>query len=93
MDIDHTCAMLKAALADELDSIPAREDPAFKLHLPTGCPGITDEVFHPESTWSDKAAYKNRAYEHALAFSGNFRQFEHMVSYEVMKAGPMGQSN
>jgi phosphoenolpyruvate carboxykinase (ATP) len=91
MDINHTRAMLKAALAGELDSIPVREDPVFKLHVPTSCPGIADEVLHPESTWSDKTAYKTKAHELALAFRENFRQFEDMVSDEVNSAGPLGQ--
>ena len=93
MDINHTRAMLKAALTGELDNAPMREDPVFRLHVPTSCPGIDDEVLHPESTWTDKAAYKTKAYELAVAFRENFRQFEDMVSDQVKNAGPLGHAD
>ncbi len=92
MDINHTRAMLNAALSGELNDAAMREDPVFKLHVPLSCPGIADEVLHPESTWSDKAAYRAKVNELALAFRENFRQFEDMVSDEVKNAGPAAGS-
>lgn len=92
MDINHTRAMLNAALAGELDDVAMREDPVFKLHVPLSCPGVEDDVLHPESTWSDKEAYKAKAHELAICFRENFRQFEDMVSEDVKNAGPVIES-
>jgi phosphoenolpyruvate carboxykinase (ATP) len=89
MDINHTRAMLNAALAGELDDVAMREDPVFKVHVPMSCPGVDDDVLHPESTCSDKKSYKAKAHELALAFRENFRQFEDMVSDDVKNAGPV----
>jgi len=88
MDINHTRAMLKAALSGELDKVSMHEDPVFGVQVPETCPGVSDDVLRPESTWSDKAAYKAKACELASAFKENFRQFEDMVSEEVKNAGP-----
>ncbi|MGD2160255.1 MAG: phosphoenolpyruvate carboxykinase (ATP), partial [Gammaproteobacteria bacterium] len=88
MDINYTRTMLGAALSGQLNNVAMREDPVFRLLVPKTCPGIADEILHPESTWSDKALYETRAQELALAFRENFRQFEDMVSNDVKNAGP-----
>lgn len=88
MDINHTRAMLKAALSGELDKVSMHEDPVFNVMVPETCPGVSDDVLRPESTWSDKAAYQTKACELVRAFRENFRQFEGMVSEQVKNAGP-----
>ena len=88
MDINHTRAMLNAALSGELDKVNMHEDPVFGVLVPETCPGVSDDVLRPESTWSDKAAYQTKACELARAFRENFMQFEDMVSEEVKNAGP-----
>jgi len=88
MDINHTRAMLNAALSGELDQVSMHEDPVFGVMVPETCPGVSTEVLRPESTWSDKAAYQAKACELARAFKENFMQFEDMVSEEVKNAGP-----
>jgi phosphoenolpyruvate carboxykinase (ATP) len=89
MDISHTRAMLNAAISGELDDVAMREDPVFKLQVPMSCPGVADDVLHPESTWADKDAYNARAQELAQSFGENFKQFEGMVSDDVKNAGPV----
>ena len=88
MDINHTRAMLNAAISGELDDVAMHEDPVFNLMIPQTCPGIPEDVLRPESTWSDKAAYQAKARELAQAFRDNFSQFESMVSDQVKNAGP-----
>ena len=88
MDINHTRAMLNAALSGELDKVNMHEDPVFGVLVPETCPGVSDDVLRPESTWSDKAAYQAKVRELARAFRENFMQFEDMVSEEVKNAGP-----
>ncbi len=89
MDIDHTRAMLEAALSGALDEVAMFDDPIFRLQVPETCPGVPPEILRPENTWSDKAAYRNKALELAGAFARNFAQFEGMVSEAVRHAGPV----
>lgn len=89
MDIDHTRAMLNAAISGELDDVPMHEDPIFRVLVPEHCPEVPDDLLRPENTWSDKEAYRQQAMELAEAFEQNFTQFEEMVSDEVQRAGPV----
>lgn len=93
MDIDHTRAMLNAALNGELDSVPMQADPVFKVLVPEHCPGVPDEVLRPENTWEDKAAYQAKAHELAQAFQDNFSQFADLVPDSVRRAGPASGDN
>ncbi len=88
MEIKYTRAMLNAALDGKLDDVPYVEDPIFKVHVPTECPGVPNEVLIPENTWDDKQAYREKAKELAAKFAENFKQYEAYVSEEVKKAGP-----
>lgn len=88
MEIKYTRAMLNAALDGKLDDVPYVEDPIFKVHVPTECPGVPNEVLIPENTWQDKEAYRQKAKELAAKFAENFKQYEAYVSEDVKKAGP-----
>ncbi len=88
MEIKYTRAMLNAALDGKLDDVPYVEDSIFKVHVPTECPGVPNEVLIPENTWDDKQAYREKAKELAAKFAENFKQYEAYVSEEVKKAGP-----
>jgi phosphoenolpyruvate carboxykinase (ATP) len=89
MDIDHTRAMLNAALSGALDDVPMQEDPIFRVLVPESCPGVPTEVLRPENTWNDKSAYQAKAMELAAAFAKNFKKFADMVSEEIREAGPV----
>ena len=71
-----------------LYDVPLREDPNFGLMVPTAAPGVPAEILDPESTWADKAAYRQKAAELAGRFHENFRQFEGDAPPEVCAAGP-----
>jgi len=88
MDINLTRALLNAALSGELAKAPLQEDPIFGLLIPEFCEGVDSNVLHPANTWQDKAAYEIKARELAKAFRDNFKDFEMMVSAEVVAAGP-----
>ncbi|RKZ37800.1 MAG: phosphoenolpyruvate carboxykinase (ATP) [Gammaproteobacteria bacterium] len=88
MDISHTRAMLNAALSGHLDDVPTREHPIFGVSVPESCPGVPTKVLDPASTWSDPAAYQQKATELASAFRENFTQFEVHVQDAVIQAGP-----
>jgi phosphoenolpyruvate carboxykinase (ATP) len=87
MSIDHTRAMLRAALAGKLDGVETREDPVFGLHIPRSCPGVPPEVLDPRSTWKDRDAYDESARKLAGMFDENFSQYAGEVEPQVRAAG------
>lgn len=75
MKLRYTRAMLRAAFAGELDSVPYDIDPVFGLHIPTSCPEVPSELLNPRSTWPDATAYDAKAAELKTMFEANFRKF------------------
>lgn len=88
MRIDHTRALIHAALDGALESVPTRQEPFFGLSIPTTCPGVPDKVLDPRSTWPDPAAYDEKAASLAQRFVKNFEQFTASVAPEVAACGP-----
>ncbi len=88
ISIAHTRAMVRAALAGELEGVPLVSDPIFGLQVPTACPGVPAAVLQPRSTWSDPAAYDAQARKLARMFVENFRAFADGVSPEILAAAP-----
>jgi phosphoenolpyruvate carboxykinase (ATP) len=73
MDIHLSRALLRAVMSGELDAAEFREDPLFHVMVPTSCPGIPDQnVLDPKNTWTDKAAYDERAKKLAGQFAAQF---------------------
>ena len=87
MGIDHTRAMLRAALSGKLDGMPLREDPVFGLRIPESCPDVPFEILDPRSTWKDPAAYDAAARKLAGMFHENFAQYAGQVESQVRAAG------
>ena len=88
MDLKSTRAMVRAALAGKLDTIPTRTDPVFGLAVPIMIPGVPDSLLDQRTTWSDGAAYDAQAKKLATLFQKNFEQFAAAVSPAVREAGP-----
>ncbi len=88
MKIQHTRALLKAALDGTLSKVAYEVDPVFGVEVPLSCPGVPAEVLKPRNTWSDKAAFDKQARHLARLFEENFREFEDDVSAEVRAGGP-----
>jgi phosphoenolpyruvate carboxykinase (ATP) len=88
MKIAHTRAMIKAALAGELDNVQYTVDPFFNLEVPQSVAGVPSEVLNPRSTWKDGAAYDTQAAKLARMFIENFKTFEAEAAPEVTAAGP-----
>ncbi len=72
MDIHLTREIVNAALTCQLDDVEYVEDPLFHILIPTTCPGVPAEVLFPRNTWTDKAAYDERARKLAQDFSDHF---------------------
>jgi phosphoenolpyruvate carboxykinase (ATP) len=88
MSIDHTRALIRAALAGELNHVEMRRDPVFGVDVPQSCPGVPDEVLTPKSTWRDPSLFDDQAKRLAGMFAKNFKQFEDQVPPVVRDAGP-----
>jgi phosphoenolpyruvate carboxykinase (ATP) len=84
--IDHTRAMIHAALAGTLDAIPFIREPFFGLDIPTECPGIPSSILNPVNVWPDATLYERTARDLAGRFRENFGQFE---EYMTEKAAPL----
>jgi phosphoenolpyruvate carboxykinase (ATP) len=76
VSLTHTRAMIRAALAGQLDSVPTRREPVFGLDVPRHVPGVPDQLLDPRSTWKDAAAYDAQAKRLLALFQKNFEQFD-----------------
>ncbi len=88
MPIAHTRALLSAALDGSLANVETRVDPNFGFEVPVSCPGVPAEVLNPRDTWSDKAAYDEKAQHLVGLFIKNFGPFEEHVDAAVRAAAP-----
>ena len=88
MKLAYTRAMVRAALAGELDDVETTTAPFFNLQIPTSVPGVPSEVLNPRGTWADPAAYDEQARKLAGLFAENFERFADRVSESVKSAGP-----
>jgi len=88
MKLGYTRAMVRAALAGQLDSVPTQTDDRFSLAVPMQIPGVPSEIMRPRETWSDGAAYDAQAKKLAEMFRKNFEKFGSNVSPAIAEAGP-----
>jgi phosphoenolpyruvate carboxykinase (ATP) len=86
MEIAHTRALVRAALAGDLAKAPVRKESHFGLFVPESCGEVPSEVLDPRGTWSDKKGYDETAREVARRFEDNFKQFEPHVGNDVKAA-------
>ena len=83
MPIKHTRALLRAVLDGSLAQARFHPDPVFGLMIPSGVPGIPDDVLDPREAWADKAEYDRTARDLAARFEANFATFQDGVSADV----------
>ena len=88
MNLAHTRAMLRAALALRLDGVAYASDPVFGVAVPLGVPDVPDNVLKPRDTWADTAAYDAQAKKLVALFHGNFEKYAAGVPQSVRDAGP-----
>ena len=87
MKLALTRAMVRAAVAGQLDGVATLTDPVFGLAVPVKVPGVPDDVLRPRDTWSDPAAYDAQARKLAEMFRKNFEKFGE-VDPRIRDAGP-----
>ena len=90
MKLKHTRAMVRAALAGELDNGRYTTDPIFGLALPSTAPNVPATVMDPRLTWANGNAYDAQAKKLAEMFRKNFEKFGSNVPDAIRKAGPKG---
>jgi phosphoenolpyruvate carboxykinase (ATP) len=88
MPIQHTRALLSAALEGQLADVSFRKDENFGLMVPESCPGVPSEILDPRSTWSDGAAYDVQAQDLVGRFQANFAKYDEHVDDSVKAAAP-----
>ncbi|MGX9966948.1 phosphoenolpyruvate carboxykinase [Roseomonas sp. F4] len=86
MSIQHTRALLRAALDGSLAKVEFETDPFFGLSIPKAVPGIPSDVLNPRNSWADKAAYDKQAKQLVSLFEQNFETFAGAVSDDVKAA-------
>jgi phosphoenolpyruvate carboxykinase (ATP) len=86
--LKYTRAIIDAIHAGALANVPTEIDPVFGLSVPTSCPEVPSEILLPRNTWSDKAAYDEKAKKVASLFRENFKKYEAQASAEVRGGGP-----
>ncbi len=88
ISIEHTRALLSAALTGKLNSVTYKTDPVFGFEVPTTCSGVPNEVLDPASSWKDKAEYEGKYKALARKFIDNFEAFVDKTPKQVIEAGP-----
>jgi phosphoenolpyruvate carboxykinase (ATP) len=88
MNINHTRAMVRAALNGALDEVEMIEDPIFRVAVPVSCPEVPASFLQPRNTWQDRAAYDLAARKLAVMFAENFAKYADGVAAAVREAGP-----
>lgn len=88
MKIEHTRALLNAALDGSLEKVVMQTDPIFGFQVPSEAPGVPPEILNPRNTWSNPSDYDAQAKKLALLFHQNFNQFKDQSPESVIAAGP-----
>jgi phosphoenolpyruvate carboxykinase (ATP) len=73
ISIQHTRALLNAALSGDLDNVEYWEDPLFRLAVPKHCSGVPESILDPANTWPSREEYQRKYDTLAARFIENFR--------------------
>merc|ERR1719238_1996176 len=88
MSIEHTRALLHAALDGSLKTSGYKQHEVFQLSMPTAAPNVPADILDPRNTWADKAAYDAQAKDLAALCCKAFAQYKDKVTAEVLASGP-----
>jgi phosphoenolpyruvate carboxykinase (ATP) len=86
--LKYTRAIIDAIHSGALAGVETELDPVFGLAVPVSCPEVPADILIPRNTWSDKAAYDDKARKVASLFRENFKKYEAQASPEVRAGGP-----
>ncbi len=80
ISIQHTRALLNAALNGQLAQVEYWQDPVFGVSVPKSCEGVPSSILDPANTWPSRAEYDRKYDTLAARFIDNF---EFMLSEEL----------
>ncbi|MBK9271215.1 MAG: phosphoenolpyruvate carboxykinase (ATP) [Saprospiraceae bacterium] len=86
--LSYTRAMITAALSGELNQVKFKTHDIFGLHFPETCPGVSNEVLDPSTTWANATEYNDKARALAELFNKNFEKYKSKASPDIISAGP-----
>ena len=89
MKLPFTRAMITAALDGKLDNVQYEKHPVFGVQMPVSCPNVPSDILNPRNTWSDQAAYDEKAKYLAGLFVKNFEKYESGASQTTRDAAPV----
>ncbi len=72
ISIQHTRALLEAALTGKLDNVEYSIDPVFGVEFPKSCEGVPSSILDPANTWPSREEYHQRIRSLAARFIENF---------------------
>ncbi len=74
--LDYTRALVRAALAGELDNVAYKTHPIFGLSTPIECTGVPAHLLDPAKTWTDTTAYEKQAQTLADSFEKQLKSMK-----------------
>ncbi|WP_321472205.1 phosphoenolpyruvate carboxykinase (ATP) [uncultured Paludibaculum sp.] len=84
ISIQHTRALLNAALSGGLDAVEFWRDEVFGVMVPRTCVGVPESILDPANTWPSREDYRRKYDTLAARFIENFRL---LTSEEGIPAG------
>jgi phosphoenolpyruvate carboxykinase (ATP) len=88
ISIQHTRALLNAALDGKLADVDYYQDAVFGFEVPKSCPEVPEDVLYPAESWPSKDEYDDKYKQLAARFIDNFKKFAPECPSEVREAGP-----
>ncbi|HEY3441391.1 MAG TPA: phosphoenolpyruvate carboxykinase (ATP) [Paludibaculum sp.] len=90
ISIQHTRALLNAALEGKLDGVEFWTDPVFGVEVPRQCAGVPDSILDPANTWPSREEYDRKYDTLAARFIENFHlmTLQEGVPAGLAAAGP-----
>ena len=88
ISIQHTRAILTAALDGRLNQVDYKVNPWFGFEIPLTCPGVPDQILNPSASWADQEAYQRSIQQLVDQFKKNMKKYEKSTPQEVLLAGP-----
>ena len=88
MRIEHTRALMNAALNGSFEKVEMQTDPTFGFLVPSEAPGVPRDILSPRNAWSNTSDYDANAKKLAVLFHENFEQFKDESPDYVLAAGP-----
>jgi phosphoenolpyruvate carboxykinase (ATP) len=88
MKLNHTRAMITAALTGKLEEVRFQRHPIFGVAVPGAVPNVPAEILDPRRTWADPEAYDRTAADLAQKFVDNFQKYADFANEQILAGAP-----